>query len=63
MTPDLFTAAAKKGREKQLDALALHCALVFTKALKLMKGGGIIENKVRKEMRETLEAIKRTRAA
>lgn len=60
---DLFTAAEQRRREKQLDELALHCAVVLTKALKLMRGGGIVENKVRKEMRETLETIKKTRAA
>lgn len=60
---DLFQSADQRKREKELDALALHCALVLTKALKLLHGGGIIENKVRKEMRETLETIKRTRAA
>jgi hypothetical protein len=60
---DLFTSADQRKRERQLEELATHCALVMTKALKLMKGGGIIENKVRKEMRETLETIKRTRAA
>ncbi len=60
---DLFTAADQRKRERQQDELLLHCALVLTKALKRMQGGGIVENMVRKEMRETLETIKRTRAA
>ena len=54
---DLFTAADQRKRERQLEQLVIHQRLVLTKALKLMKGGGIIENIVKREIKDT---IKRT---
>lgn len=55
---DLFTSADQRKRERVKDELLTHCALVLTKALKQMKGHGIIENTVRKEIRETLKKVK-----
>ena len=54
---DLFTAAEDRKREAKKDELLKHCAIVLTKALRQMKGHGIIENTVRKEIRETLKKV------
>lgn len=52
---DLFTDADARKREKQLEAALLHHRLLLTKALKLLKGSGIVENIVRREIKDTLK--------
>lgn len=54
---DLFQSADQRKREKQLSELVIHQRLLLTKALKLMRGGGIVENIVKREIKDT---IKRT---
>lgn len=54
---DLFTSAEQRKREHKKDELLKHCALVLSKALRQMKGHGIIENTVRKEIRETIKKV------
>lgn len=52
---DLFDTADQRKRERQLEQLVIHQRLVLAKALKLMKGGGIVENIVRREIKDTLK--------
>jgi len=52
---DLFSDADARKREKQKDALIMHQKLLLTKALRLLKGSGIVENIVRREIKDTLK--------
>jgi len=57
---DLFTSADQRKRERELEQLVMHQALLLTKALKALKGGGIIENNIKRQIKD---ALKRSRAA
>ena len=55
---DLFTAADERKKQRQRDALLEHCALVLSKALKHIDRGRVGENIVRKEIKETIKALR-----
>lgn len=57
---NLFEHAEVKQRRarKDKDELLKHCALVLSKALKHIDRGRVGENIVRKEIKETIKALR-----